>query len=200
MQNIELKKEKRIEDIFEAALQCFNETGYAATSMENIAAKAHISKGGMYHYFGSKRELFLNLFRYRVNKYFNEMKSYMKKEDTPEQRIRTLVRKAGQILKRNEDFYKFCLEFLSQGTRDAEIRKIMTAFYKDCIGTFKALVEEGMETGNFKEIDSEKAARAIYFLVMGVYFTYFSIDPDFDVTEQHSFHIDNILQTMKNGK
>ncbi|MBW1854957.1 MAG: TetR/AcrR family transcriptional regulator [Deltaproteobacteria bacterium] len=199
MQNIELK-EKRTEDIFEAALQCFNETGYAATAMKSIAAKAHISKGGMYHYFGSKRELFLNLFRYRVNKYFNEMKSYMKKEDTPEQRIRTLVRKAGQILKRNEDFYKFCLEFLSQGTRDAEIRKIMTAFYKDCIGTFRDLVEEGIEMGNFKETDSKKAARAIYFLVMGVYFTYFSIDPDFDVTEQHSFHVDNILQTMKNGK
>jgi AcrR family transcriptional regulator len=198
MKNIELK-EKRVEDIFEAALQCFNEAGYAATTMTSIAAKAHISKGGMYHYFESKRELFLNLFRYRVNKYFNEMKSYMKKEDTPEQRIRTLVRQAGQILKQNEDFYKFCLEFLSMGTRDAEIRKIMTTFYKDCIGTFKDLVEEGIETANFKEIDSEKAARAIYFLVMGVYFTYFSIDPDFDVTEQHSFHIDNILKTMKKG-
>lgn len=198
MKNIELK-EKRVEDIFEAALQCFNEAGYTATTMKRIAVKAHLSKGGMYHYFGSKRELFLDLFRYRVNKYFNEMKSYMKKEDTPEQRIRTLVRQAGQILKQNEDFYKFCLEFLSMGTRDAEIRKIMTTFYKDCIGTFKDLVEEGIETANFKEIDSEKAARAIYFLVMGVYFTYFSIDPDFDVTEQHSFHIDNILKTMKKG-
>ena len=198
MKNIDLK-EKRVEDIFEAALHCFNEAGYAATTMKSISAKAHLSKGGMYHYFGSKRELFLDLFRYRVNKYFDEMKSYMKKEDTPEQRIRTLVRQAGQILKQNEDFYKFCLEFLSMGTRDAEIRKIMTVFYKDCIGTFKDLVEEGIETANFKEIDSEKAARAIYFLVMGVYFTYFSIDPDFDVTEQHSFHIDNILKTMKNG-
>jgi len=198
MNNIALK-EKRVEDIFEAALQCFNETGYTATTMTSIASKAHISKGGMYHYFESKRALFLHLFRYRVNKYFDEMKSYMKKEDTPEQRIRTLVRQAGQILTRNEDFYKFCLEFLSMGTRDAEIRKIMTAFYRDCIGTFKDLVEEGIGTSNFKEIDSEKAARAIYFLVMGVYFTYFSIDPDFDVTEQHSFHIDNILKTMKNG-
>ena len=198
MQNIELKKEKRTEDIFEAALQCFNEAGYEATTMESIALKANISKGGLYHYFGSKRELFLDLFRYRVNKYFYEMKSYLKKEDTPEQRIRTLVKKAGQILKRNEDFYRFCLEFLSKGARDEEIRKIMTDFYKDCVGTFRELVDEGIRKGNFKEIDSEKAARAFYFLVMGVYFTYFSVDPDFDVIEQHSFHIDNILQTMKN--
>ena len=199
MQNKELKKEKRIEDIFEAALQCFNETGYAATTMESIAAKAHISKGGMYHYFSSKKDLFLNLFQYRVNKYFNEMKSFMRKDDSPEERIRTLVRKAGQILKRNEDFYKFCLEFLSKGARDQEIRRIMTEFYKDCVGTFRELVEEGKETGSFKNIDSEKSARAIYFLVMGVYFTFFSVDPDFDISEQQSFHIDNILQLMKNA-
>ena len=156
MQTIELKKEKRTEDIFEAALQCFNEAGYDATTMESIALKANISKGGMYHYFGSKRELFLDLFRYRVNKYFYEMKSYLNKEDTPEQRIRTLVKKAGQILKRNQDFYRFCLEFLSKGARDAEIRRIMTDFYRNCVGTFRDLVDEGITKGHFKEVDSEK--------------------------------------------
>ncbi len=198
MQKRELNKEKRIEDIFEAALQCFTETGYAATTMDSIAAKATISKGGMYHYFSSKKELFLNLFRYRMRKYFEEMKSYLKKEDSPELRIRTLVEKAGQILKQNEDFYRFCLVFLSQGTRDEIIRAIMTEFYKDSVGTFKGLIEEGIAGGSFKHIDADKTARAIYFLVMGVYFTYFSVDADFDVVEQHSFHINNILDSIKN--
>lgn len=194
----EFRKEKRIEDIFEAALQCFNETGFSGTTMDSIAAKANISKGGMYHYFGSKMDLFLNLFQYRVHKYFDEMKSFMNQSDTPEQRIRTLVRQAGQILKRNEDFYKFCLEFLSKGTRDPKIRAIMTGFYQECVGTFKELIEEGIQTGNFKPVDADKTSRAIYFLVMGVYFTYYSVDPDFEVSEQHSFHIDNILRSIKN--
>ncbi len=193
----ELNKIRRIEDIFEAALQCFNEAGFSSTTMESIAAKANISKGGMYHYFSSKKDLFLNLFRYRMNKYFDEMKSYLDKDDSPEQRIRTLVKKAGQILKQNEDFYRFCIIFLSQGVRNKEIRTIMTDFYKDSVGTFKSLLEEGIEKGHFKKIDTEKAARAIYFLVMGVYFTYFSVDTDFDIIDQHSFHINNILKSIK---
>ena len=49
MSKRDLNKEKRIEEIFEAALQCFNENGYDATSMENIAVKAKSSKRGMYH-------------------------------------------------------------------------------------------------------------------------------------------------------
>jgi len=197
MQNIELK-EKRKEDIFEAAVHCFIEKGYAATTMESIAEKARMSKGGLYHYFGSKKELFLELFSYRVNKYFNEMKSYVNKNDSPEEQLRTIVRKAGQILKRNEDFYQFCLEFLSMGVRDPEIRKVMTAFYKDSVGTFRQIVEEGIEIGNFRKTDSEKAARAFYFLVMGVYFTYFSVDIDFDIIDQHSFHINSMIRSMKN--
>jgi AcrR family transcriptional regulator len=196
MQNIELK-EKRKEEIFEAAVHCFNEKGYAATTIEIIAAKAKISKGGLYHYFSSKKELFLELFDYRVNKYFDLMKSYMNKDDSPEERIRTLVEKAGQILKKNEDFYKFCLEFLSMGVRDPEIRKVMTAFYKNSVGTFRQLVEEGIDNGRFMEVDSAKAGRAFYFLVMGVYFTYFSVDPDFDIIDQHNFHINNMLRSMK---
>ena len=196
MQNIELK-EKRKEDIFEAAVYCFNEKGYAATTMESIAEKARMSKGGLYHYFGSKKELFLELFSYRVNKYFNEMKSYVNKNDSPEEQLRTIVRKAGQILKRNEDFYRFCLEFLSMGVRDHEIRKVMTAFYKNSVETFRQLVEEGVEVGDFRKIDTEKAARAFYFLVMGVYFTYFSVDSDFDIIDQHSFHINNMIRSMK---
>ena len=41
------KKKDRKEKIFEAALKCFNETGYYKTSIDKIAEKANISKGGI---------------------------------------------------------------------------------------------------------------------------------------------------------
>ncbi len=36
------QKQKRKEKIFEAALQCFNETGFDKTNSETIAARAHM--------------------------------------------------------------------------------------------------------------------------------------------------------------
>lgn len=47
-------KEKRINDITDAAMEIFLKKGYESTTMESIAKKAGISKGGLYHYFKSK--------------------------------------------------------------------------------------------------------------------------------------------------
>ncbi len=47
-------REKRIEDITNAAMEVFLEKGYENATMEKIAEKAGMSKGGLYHYFKSK--------------------------------------------------------------------------------------------------------------------------------------------------
>jgi len=43
--------------IGKAAAKLFNKRGYLETSMNDIAAKAKMSKGGVYHYFTSKDEI-----------------------------------------------------------------------------------------------------------------------------------------------
>jgi TetR/AcrR family transcriptional regulator, cholesterol catabolism regulator len=189
--------QKKKEMIFEAALSCFNEAGYDKTSIDSIAQKAGISKGGLYHYISSKKELFLELFDYKVNRYFEQMKAYTSKDQPPEEQLRILVAKAGEILKENEDFYRFCLEFLSMGVRDAEIRHVMTNFYKSSIATFKDIIDEAIRTGRFAAVDSSKVARSLYLAVMGAFFTYFSVDVDFDLTDQHDFELNNILNSLQ---
>ncbi len=47
------------ERIIKSATKNFSKKGYANTSMSTISDSAKISKGGMYHYFTSKEELFL---------------------------------------------------------------------------------------------------------------------------------------------
>lgn len=191
------EKRDRKEDIFEAAVQCFNKTGYFETTIDSIAAEAKISKGGIYYHFKSKKALFLELFNYRVNKYFNFLKHYTSDIDNPEERLRVFINKASGIQKENADFFKFCIEFLSMGVRDPEIRDMMTDFYKESVGTFKSYVEEGVRQGLFKGHDTEKTALAIYFLFMGVFFTYFSVNADYDLIEQHVFQLNNIFNTLK---
>ena len=191
------RKEKRKEKIFKAAVKCFNDKGYYETTIDAIAAKAKVSKGLIYYYFDSKKELFLELFQYRVGKYFEQIKKYIEEEKYPDARLKMFINKSSQILKENEDFFKFCLEFLSLGVREPEIRDVMTIFYKDSIATFKRLLEEGVKTGRFKDLGSERVARTIYFLFMGVFFTYFSVNVDFDLYKQHNFHISNILAAIK---
>jgi AcrR family transcriptional regulator len=50
-------KDQRIHSIIEAAINEFVEKGYARASMESIAQRAALSKGGLYHHFSSKAEI-----------------------------------------------------------------------------------------------------------------------------------------------
>jgi AcrR family transcriptional regulator len=52
-------KAKRMGEIIQAAVDEFLEKGYEAASMDTIAKRAGISKGGLYHHFRSKDEILL---------------------------------------------------------------------------------------------------------------------------------------------
>ncbi len=53
---------ERRQGILVAAGKIFDAHGYAATTMEAVAAEAGISKGSIYNYFENKRDLFVQLF------------------------------------------------------------------------------------------------------------------------------------------
>jgi TetR/AcrR family transcriptional regulator len=52
------RKESRPGELLAAALDSFVEFGFAATRLEDVAAKAGVSKGTLYLYFKNKEELF----------------------------------------------------------------------------------------------------------------------------------------------
>jgi len=190
-------KIQRKEDIFAAALQCFNAHGYAETSIGMIAQTAGISKGNVYHYFPAKRELFLELFLWKVRQYHSEqLRDDLLKIVEPEKRLEALLNETSNLLKKNGDFYRFCLEFLSMGARDSEIRKVMTDFYKGTVEIFRHMVNEGIDAGKFRPVDAQKIARVLYILVMGVFFTYFSIDTDFDIDDQVAFQTEFVMKAI----
>src|SRR5688500_4718478 len=56
-------REDRHESILEAALACFVERGFHGTAIPEIAAKADIAAGTIYHYFENKESLVNALYR-----------------------------------------------------------------------------------------------------------------------------------------
>lgn len=59
----------RPEEILRAALQSFVERGYAATRLEDVGARAGVSKGTVYLYFSNKEELFRSAVRESIVPY-----------------------------------------------------------------------------------------------------------------------------------
>jgi AcrR family transcriptional regulator len=61
MQDESDKAQARRAEMLQAAGEIFAAKGYAAATVDDIAARAGVSKGTMYNYFDSKQELFLQL-------------------------------------------------------------------------------------------------------------------------------------------
>ena len=55
------RSERSRQVILDAALELFSHRGYGATSVQDIAAKANVSKGNVYHHFPDKETIFRNL-------------------------------------------------------------------------------------------------------------------------------------------
>ena len=71
-----MAKGDKQEMIIDAALEVFREKGYANARMADIARRAGVSYGLVYHYFGSKEVLF-NLI---VGTWWNDLYSMMERE------------------------------------------------------------------------------------------------------------------------
>jgi len=97
----------------------------------------------------------------------------------------------------NEDFLRFFIEFMTMGLRDPEICDVMTSYYKNAIEHFKELIQAGVDEKIFKNIDTGKVARRVYFLSAGIFFTYFTVRKDFDLAGEHTRQIREFLETIK---
>lgn len=78
--------------IIEAAARSFFDAGFAASSIEQIAADAEVSKVTIYNHFGDKRGLFAAAVELECEK----MRGYFSLEDMPRGSIRERLRAIGE--------------------------------------------------------------------------------------------------------
>jgi hypothetical protein len=69
---------EKIRKIAKIAAQIFSSKGFLATSLDDIAAGAKLTKGGVYHYFNSNAEI---LFDHRKTSSTNTLNGCMRRSD-----------------------------------------------------------------------------------------------------------------------
>jgi AcrR family transcriptional regulator len=89
----ERRKESRPAELLAAALALFVERGYAATRLDDIAARAGVSKGTLYLYFANKEELFKALVRENIVALLDRFRAEIEASDT------TAAELVGRVLR-----------------------------------------------------------------------------------------------------
>jgi AcrR family transcriptional regulator len=152
------RKDARPGEIVAAALDCFAESGFTATRLDDVAARAGVTKGTLYLYFQSKEDLFKAVIRESLLPLLRRATGeFAGGPEDPSERIRRVVNfLASEVL----------------GSRLSVIPKLVFAevgnfpeiarFYLDEIvtpvRTFLAdVLREGVERGQFRPVEPEQA-------------------------------------------
>jgi AcrR family transcriptional regulator len=80
------------QEILRTAARLFQQRGYDATSMNDVAAALKLSKGGLYHHFQSKDEILFEIMNHAMEITQDRVLTPVRTIADPEERLRTLIR------------------------------------------------------------------------------------------------------------
>src|ERR1700729_3388513 len=80
------------QEILRTAARLFQQRGYDATSMNDVAAALKLSKGGLYHHFQSKDEILFEIMNHAMEITQDLVIAPVRRIIDPEQRLRALIR------------------------------------------------------------------------------------------------------------
>ena len=158
----ERRKESRPGELLDAALALFVEKGFSATRVEEVAARAGVSKGTLFLYFQSKEDLFKAVVRENIaNQFPGWNEEFHTFEGTSADMLRyALVSWWERIGKtRVSGITKLVI---SEAQNFPEIAR----FYEEEVikpgnALIRGILERGVNSGEFRTIDTEQAVHAV---------------------------------------
>lgn len=162
----ELPEEKQL-PIIEAALKCFGRHGYKKASMSDIAQGSGVSKPMLFHYFGTKKDLYLYLSEYVRNVMLdaykrNEIDAY---DDLFKRIIVASNMKMG-ILEKYPHILKFIISMFEE--TDRTVADITKKIMPDAQRFSYDLVVKEEDAKKFKEgVDIDVIMRLLFLMAEG---------------------------------
>lgn len=86
------------QEILRTAARLFQQQGYDATSMNDVAAALKLSKGGLYHHFQSKDEILFDLMDHALDITQERVINPVRDIADPEERLRMLIRRHIEVV------------------------------------------------------------------------------------------------------
>jgi TetR/AcrR family transcriptional regulator, cholesterol catabolism regulator len=138
----------RGEELYAAALRLFNEKGYHATSMQDIATALGLYKGSLYHYIGGKEELLVQVFERAMAALLEEVEGIVAEAAlSPSGQLRRLIQAHVRAVASNVDALSVYLhEFRALEGQALEKVRAQRDRYRELVST---VVERGMNEGEF---------------------------------------------------
>jgi len=160
--------EETRERILQAALERFSQNGYEATGVAEICRAAKVTKGGFYHHFSSKQQLFLELLEHWLSVLDEGIELLREDASTVPEAILSMSATVGQVFSEASGQLPMFLEFWNMAARDGQVWQATIAPYRRYHQYFTDLLQEGIDEGTLRPSDPRIGAQVIVSLAVGL--------------------------------
>ncbi len=145
------------QEILRTAARLFQQRGYDATSMNDVAAALKLSKGGLYHHFQSKDEILFHIMSHAMDITEEKVINAVRGISDPEERLRTLIRLHLHVVLSERD-REITVMLHENHPLPPPLRKRINARKKEYIHFMERLIAEVQRIRQSKGAVSPRAA------------------------------------------
>ena len=172
----ESKQLQRKAQILDAALAVIVQKGYENSRMDDIVASSKMSKGAIYWYYKSKKEVYLSLVNHWVHNYSAVLNHIVDTDRSASDQLRSLFQYFTVQYEKDPVVFKALLEFWSMAGRDPEFNDKLQKVYSEFVNLISTIIQQGMDNGEFKNLDVDITAMSIMVNIEGImWFTLFKL-------------------------
>jgi len=189
-------KEKNRQKIIMAALTAFAENGFERTSMDEIVRLSGLSKGTLYWHFKNKQELFISTLQYAFQEIGQQLAALVELDAPASGRIRDFFEQAGDFIFSGKDLIGLLTDAFFQSYRNREAQQVMLDIYKGYINSVSQIIQQGIDRGEFRQVDPHITAITLMAGGDGVAF-YVLLDTEWDLKVALTTMVDLLLEGLQ---
>jgi AcrR family transcriptional regulator len=155
------KQDQRKYQILDAALEIIVSKGYEGSSMSDIVKKSKLSKGAIYWYYSSKKEVYLALVNHWVHHYSPTLNHIIGDDQPASIQLKELFNFFIAQYETDQTVFKAIAVFWSLAGRDNDFKEKFDKVYLEFFTLIEKIIIKGVENKEFKNINVKIAALSI---------------------------------------
>ncbi len=136
-----LSKNERRNEIMHAAVKVILEKGLDHTTMEDIIAGTSLSKGGVYHYYGSVVDIFKDIMLFGID-YRNDIIKAHLEECVPGHEKAFMAKQLVDKIIDDNPYMPLYVEFLKAKKRNPELNRLMPELQEEMKLRFQTILDD----------------------------------------------------------
>jgi AcrR family transcriptional regulator len=154
--------------ILDVAQEAFARYGYDATGVAEICRRAGVTKGGFYHHFPSKQDVFLEMLERWLEGIDQQLQLMRSGEDGVPEELLAMTAMVPAVFQEAGGRLPLFLEFLTEAGHSPTVWQATVAPFRKYHAFLAEMIRDGIEEGSLRPVDPDLASNLLLSFAVGL--------------------------------